>query len=340
MSHDIFLSHASEDKETFVEKLYKKLTEAKYKIWYDKQELYWGDNLKVKIREGLKASDYGIVVISNNYFAKHKEWTFMEFNQILENEKMLAILHGIDMQTFRNRYPKEHEQIKNWMAISSDEGIDNIVRHAKIKIDKLKSEKDIDYTRLRDLLAAKKWKEADQETYRVMIKAVGKEDGDYFDEDEFLNFPCTELRIINGLWVKYSNGRFGFSVQKEIYLSVGGKADGKYYQKAWEKFGDRVGWRVASSWISCSEVTFDTSAPRGHLPVWGLESEMGSYPSILTNWEKVGLAINAVLRPSFWKVLYVIYIGLKEDSLRNRWREIETKKLFKRGCSLLSHQDL
>jgi hypothetical protein len=37
MDHDIFLSHASEDKETFVEQLYKRLTEAKYKVWYDKK---------------------------------------------------------------------------------------------------------------------------------------------------------------------------------------------------------------------------------------------------------------------------------------------------------------
>jgi hypothetical protein len=56
-----------------------------------------------------------------------------------------------------------------------------------------------------------------------------------FELKQLLNFPCTDLRTIDGLWVKYSNGHFGFSVQKEIYLSVGGKADGKYYSKAWEK---------------------------------------------------------------------------------------------------------
>ncbi|KOP25993.1 transcriptional regulator [Hapalosiphon sp. MRB220] len=134
------------------------------------------------------------------------------------------------------------------------------------QIDDLASEKGIDYTRLRDLLAVKNWKEADKETYRVMIQAVGKEEGDYFDKDELLNFPCTDLRTIDRLWVKYSDGHFGFSVQKEIYLSVGGKADGNYYKEAWEKFGDRLGWRVNSSWIDYSQLTFDTSAPKGHLP--------------------------------------------------------------------------
>ncbi|CCQ59603.1 GUN4 domain-containing protein, partial [Crocosphaera watsonii] len=32
------------------------------------------------------------------------------------------------------------------------------------------------------------------------------------------NFPCEDLRIIDQLWVKYSNGQFGFSVQKQIYM--------------------------------------------------------------------------------------------------------------------------
>jgi hypothetical protein len=136
--------------------------------------------------------------------------------------------------------------------------------------DDLKSEKGVDYTKLRDLLAAGKWKEADYETYLVMLQAVGRKENDYITESELLNFPWVDLRTIDQLWVKYSNGRFGFSVQKKIYLSVGGKPDGKYYEEAWEKFGDRVGWRVKENWRRKDEVIFDTTtAPQGHLPcVW------------------------------------------------------------------------
>jgi hypothetical protein len=137
----------------------------------------------------------------------------------------------------------------------------------------LKSERGIDYTKLRDLLKAQNWKEADKETYGVMIKAVRKKDGEYFTTSELFNFPCTDLRTIDQLWVKYSDGHFGFSVQKEIYLSVGGKADGQYYQEAWEKFGDLVGWRMNSSWINYSVVIFDISAPRGHLPISNIGGE-------------------------------------------------------------------
>ena len=107
-----------------------------------------------------------------------------------------------------------------------------------------------------------------------MLRVVGREKGDWIRDEELLNFKSTDLRTIDSLWVKYSSGRFGFSVQKKIYLDVGGKPDGKYYEEAWYKFSDRVGWRkgwwfvkeVIGYWIGYNEVTYDTSAPLGHLP--------------------------------------------------------------------------
>ncbi|WP_318780879.1 caspase, EACC1-associated type [Dendronalium phyllosphericum] len=149
--------------------------------------------------------------------------------------------------------------------------------------DDLSSEKGIDYTKLRDLLKAGQWKQADYETYLVMLQVVGREKDDWIREKELLNFPCTDLRTIDHLWVKYSNGRFGFSVQKEIYLSVGGKPDGKYDEEAWEKLGDRVGWRNGITWIDYDKVTFETSAPSGHLPANGGGRGVVSRVSSLTS---------------------------------------------------------
>ncbi|WP_335002068.1 GUN4 domain-containing protein [Nostoc sp.] len=142
-----------------------------------------------------------------------------------------------------------------------------------IQADDLSSEKGVNYTRLRDLLAAGEWKEADAETFAVMLKASSREEEGYFDTKSINNFPCTDLRTIDQLWVKYSDRRFGFSVQKKIYLSVGEIVHSKYYDAwdikyyyAWEKFGDRVGWKVEENWIDYSDVAFNTSAPEGHLP--------------------------------------------------------------------------
>jgi len=98
--------------------------------------------------------------------------------------------------------------------------------------------------------------------------------------DDLRQFPCEPLKKIDRLWVKHSGGRFGFSVQKEMYLECGGVADGRYHKEAWQKLIKMNGW--------ASGIKFDITSPNGHLPVeafdwdgdgrgvgkneWGLES--------------------------------------------------------------------
>jgi GUN4-like len=126
---------------------------------------------------------------------------------------------------------------------------------------------DSKYQRLEALLKAQQWKEADEETYRMMIMTVGKEVGQYLGSDELLSFPCEELRTIDGLWVRYSEGHFGFSVQKSIYVSCGGELDGKYPGgEIWERFGDRVGWRESYRWLNSEQLDPSFLAPQGNLP--------------------------------------------------------------------------
>ncbi|NEQ35000.1 MAG: hypothetical protein F6K40_01200 [Okeania sp. SIO3I5] len=128
----------------------------------------------------------------------------------------------------------------------------------------LVSVKGVDYTTLRDLLAAGKWRKADEETARVMLKVAGRESEGWLDIKDIENFPCQDLVTIDKLWVKYSNGKFGFSVQKQIYQSLGGTK--VYNAKVWDAFGDKVGWRQKGRW-SYQNVTWDISTPYvGHLP--------------------------------------------------------------------------
>lgn len=125
------------------------------------------------------------------------------------------------------------------------------------------------YAKLEEYLKNEQWKEADEETYRLMITTVGKIEGDWFEAEELSNFPCDELQAIDDLWVKYSNGRFGFSVQKQIYVECGVKPDGAYPgDDIWEKFGDRVGWCKEGKWLSYPQLRFDVSfsSPKGNLP--------------------------------------------------------------------------
>jgi len=130
----------------------------------------------------------------------------------------------------------------------------------------LKSEVGVDYSQLQKLLSQGKWKEADKETARVMLKAANRESG-WLDEESIEKFPCADLRTIDQLWVKYSDGRFGLSVQKRIYVECGAKLDGVYPgYEIWKNFCDRIGWRLNGEWMYTNQLTFSTSAPQGHLP--------------------------------------------------------------------------
>ncbi|MBD0263512.1 MAG: GUN4 domain-containing protein [Tolypothrix sp. Co-bin9] len=114
-----------------------------------------------------------------------------------------------------------------------------------------------DYTRLRDLLANAEWKEADEETGKLMLNVACRETQGWLDMDSIQKFPCTDLRTIDQLWMKYSKGHFGFSVQTHIYEEVARDS---------EKWGDRVGWRQGNIWLDYSDLTFNSNAPIGHLP--------------------------------------------------------------------------
>ncbi len=134
------------------------------------------------------------------------------------------------------------------------------------------SERNVDYSKLDSLLADGKWKEADEETARVMCLAAGMEEEGWLRVEDIDNFPCEDLRTINQLWLHYSNGKFGFSVQKEIYQSLGGRRE--YNAEVWKKFCDRVGWRVKGDWLNYEDLTFEDHA-RGHLPAVGFRGGSG-----------------------------------------------------------------
>ncbi|NJM69751.1 MAG: TIR domain-containing protein [Scytonema sp. RU_4_4] len=293
---DVFLCHNREDKEA-VRKIAEQL-KSEYKIepWLDDWELQpglpWQPELEKQIAHIKSAAVFvgqsGIGPWQedeiNGFLREFKRRKCPVFPVLLpdapQKPSLPIFLEGITWVDFREQtrfYTPPMVQLVWGITGKKPQTIVKVIPQSPTQNtprnqtddsgDDLSSEKGVDYTKLRDALAAGKWKEADNETYLVMLQAVGREENDWIREEELLNFPCTDLRTIDQLWVNYSNARFGFSVQKEIYLSVGGKPNGRYHKEAWKKFGDRVGWRVKQSWIDYDEVTFDKTAPQGHLPV-------------------------------------------------------------------------
>ncbi len=155
-------------------------------------------------------------------------------------------------------YPRENE-IKSEYSLANNQGIKKLL---EVSPEQKLAPK---YFKLRELFEAGKWKEADEETYQVMLKVADRETELWLDIDSIDNFPCEDLRIIDHLWVEYSKGKFGFSVQKEIYESLGGTRD--YNKEVWDNFCDRMGWKKGGKYVNYSDLTFNLElAPKAHLP--------------------------------------------------------------------------
>jgi len=131
------------------------------------------------------------------------------------------------------------------------------------------------YKTLQNLLAHKKWQLADQETWDLMCQILSKSLGSYLFSSDFENLPCEELQKIDQLWTKYSGGRFGFSIQTEIYLDC----DCDYGQ-----FCIAVGWNLFYAASNNRNFTFNLSAPIGHLPanIWAGGTQPGRYMKALS----------------------------------------------------------
>lgn len=98
--YDLFVSHAFEDKEDFVDELVEEFRKLGLRVWYDTDRLKIGDSMREKIDRGLSKSRYGVVVLSPNYIAEDKYWTKTELNGLFQretvNEKtILPIWHNL-----------------------------------------------------------------------------------------------------------------------------------------------------------------------------------------------------------------------------------------------------
>ncbi|MGB5592747.1 MAG: GUN4 domain-containing protein [Crocosphaera sp.] len=145
--------------------------------------------------------------------------------------------------------------------------------------EKLKLVSDIDrYSQLQDFLKAGKFKEADQQTTKVILDAVNRSRDD-LTPDDMKKLPCNILQVIDRLWRDYSGDRFGFSVQLRLYLEVGGSLDTLRSQNVdiLGKYGDRVSWRKNGQWQGNNYDNWDftLSAPVGCFPATWWKSPYG-----------------------------------------------------------------
>jgi type I restriction enzyme S subunit len=123
---DVFISHASEDKEPFVRSLVAALKHAGLNVWFDEFSLSLGDSLRRSIENGLKASRYGVVVLSHAFFAK--KWPQHELDALFAlmqpgTKKLLPIWHGLTADDVKRYSPL----MADVLAARTDEGVEKVV---------------------------------------------------------------------------------------------------------------------------------------------------------------------------------------------------------------------
>lgn len=127
-TYDVFISHASEDKDDVVRPLATALKNKGIKVWYDEFELKIGDSLRRKIDKGLANSRFGIVIISRNFIKKG--WTNYELDGILTKsisgeQIILPIWHNITKNEVISYSPSLADKLARNTAIDTIEDIAN-----------------------------------------------------------------------------------------------------------------------------------------------------------------------------------------------------------------------
>ena len=125
--YDVFISHASDDKDDFVRPLAEALQRHRVEVWYDEFTLKPGDSLRRSIDRGLTKSRYGIVVLSKRFFKKR--WTEWELDGLVQrqlsssNRLIIPIWHGVDRKTVLDY----SAPLADIVAIRSRKGVDEVV---------------------------------------------------------------------------------------------------------------------------------------------------------------------------------------------------------------------
>lgn len=121
---DVFICHASEDKDEVARPLAKALTLRDLAVWYDEFSLELGDSLRRTIDRGLAKSKYGVVILSQNFFAK--EWPKKELDALVGREVrarrkiVLPVWHKVEQKDVAKFSPLLADKV----AMTTSEGID------------------------------------------------------------------------------------------------------------------------------------------------------------------------------------------------------------------------
>lgn len=129
---DVFICHASEDKDEVARPLANLLASHRLHVWIDEGEIRPGDSLRAKIDEGLSASRFGLIIFSPHFLAK--PWTKAELGgffarEVLGSKVLIPVWHGVDANDVVSQSPL----LADRLALNTTAGLGAIaIRIAKM----------------------------------------------------------------------------------------------------------------------------------------------------------------------------------------------------------------
>ena len=269
---DVFLAHNSADKPQ-VKAIAEELKRRGLKPWLDEEQIAPGKPFQDVIQQAIPQVKSVAIFIGERGLG---DWQVAE----LRSAHTQSIKKGIPVIPVLlpnvNEIPEQliFLQQYNWVnfveGIDDREALDNLAWGISGKKAKLLSEIPVtgdeasevgaDYTNLRDFLDKKEFGKADYETAMKILWVAKREDYGRLDVLDLENLPSQDLRTINQLWLAASKERFGFSVQKQIWIDLGGKP-GQYDDNVFNRFIEKVEWGENKA------ICFEQRAAKGHLPL-------------------------------------------------------------------------
>ena len=120
---------------------------------------------------------------------------------------------------------------------------------------------DFDYSDLQRALLKEHFEEADRLTSRALRELAGDQavQRGYVYFSEVPSMEALDLTTIDRLWIAYSQGRFGFTVQARLLRALNGR-----YERLWP----RIGWKTDGVWTRYpGSFQWSMDAPEGHMPL-------------------------------------------------------------------------
>ena len=199
------------------------------------------------------------------YDDKSDRWIWREKLQTSISNHLAMILDRLLERAIANRYTSANEVLD---AMRSPVNVSNSLRRPSY------------LQKLTEALNLGQWQEGDRLTNQIILEIVNKNKIAELTANDIDQVSCEILIAIDQAWMQYSNNRFSWSTQQQIWKSLGGRLiyeENTYWEFAniYEKFADRVGWRKSrwlnlafspKIWRKYENLTFAIAAPRGHLP--------------------------------------------------------------------------